>query len=584
MEINGVDNGLLFEGIGALSAGASSRLLIEYPEPQRSQIFDYLFLPQYGASIQHLKVEIGGNINSTCGVERSHMDSRTEENYQRGYEWWLMKEAKKRNPDIILDCLAWGAPGWIGNGNFFSQDMADYVVKFIKGAKTNHDLDFDYTGIWNERPYQTEWIKLLRQTLDANGLGGVKIVAADGFDWAIVDQSNADPALKAAIDVAGVHYTRSTSTDAAKNFGKPIWASEDGPWSGKWNSDQNGAMLQRLYNRNYIVGRMTKTIIWSPVTSYFDYLPLPASGLIHANTPWSGHYQVEPALWVTAHTTQFAGPGWKYLDGACQILPGVGSIVTLKSPVGNHFSAIIETSDAGSPATINFTITGGLSTGSIGVWKSSASAQFEQLANIEPIAGAFSITLEPDCVYSLTTTTGQQRGGAVPLPAQRFPQTYFDDFSAYGIGATPRLWSDFAGVFEVVARADGNGTALRQTRTARGIEWLGDTEPVTVIGEPQWDDYSFSALCLAESNGYTGVYGRIGSIPAGGYRDTLPGYLLLVNTAGTWELRAKNTVLASGNGSFPANTWHRLKLTFIGNRITAIIDGTKVATVTDSTY
>lgn len=25
-----------------------------------------------------------------------------DENYFRGYEWWLMKEAKKRNPDITL--------------------------------------------------------------------------------------------------------------------------------------------------------------------------------------------------------------------------------------------------------------------------------------------------------------------------------------------------------------------------------------------------------------------------------------------------------------------------------------------------
>lgn len=25
-----------------------------------------------------------------------------DENYFRGYEWWLMKEAKKRNPNITL--------------------------------------------------------------------------------------------------------------------------------------------------------------------------------------------------------------------------------------------------------------------------------------------------------------------------------------------------------------------------------------------------------------------------------------------------------------------------------------------------
>jgi len=45
--------GRTFEGIGALSAGASSKLLIDYPEPQRSQILDLLFRPGFGASLQH---------------------------------------------------------------------------------------------------------------------------------------------------------------------------------------------------------------------------------------------------------------------------------------------------------------------------------------------------------------------------------------------------------------------------------------------------------------------------------------------------------------------------------------------------
>lgn len=30
----------------------------------------------------------------------------------RGYEWWLMAEAKERNPEIAFYGLAWGAPGW----------------------------------------------------------------------------------------------------------------------------------------------------------------------------------------------------------------------------------------------------------------------------------------------------------------------------------------------------------------------------------------------------------------------------------------------------------------------------------------
>ena|SRR5438270_8356146 len=45
-------SGRTFDGIGALSAGASTRLLVDYPEPQRSQILDYLFKPLSFANIR----------------------------------------------------------------------------------------------------------------------------------------------------------------------------------------------------------------------------------------------------------------------------------------------------------------------------------------------------------------------------------------------------------------------------------------------------------------------------------------------------------------------------------------------------
>ena len=56
----------MFDGVGAISGGGgNSRLLVDYPEPQRGQILDYLFKPGYGAAMQILKVEIGGDTNST---------------------------------------------------------------------------------------------------------------------------------------------------------------------------------------------------------------------------------------------------------------------------------------------------------------------------------------------------------------------------------------------------------------------------------------------------------------------------------------------------------------------------------------
>ena len=77
------------------------RLLPDYPEKQRSEILDFLFKPNFGASLHMLKVEIGGDSQSTDGTESSHMHSADDLDYERGYEWWLMSEAKKRNPDIL---------------------------------------------------------------------------------------------------------------------------------------------------------------------------------------------------------------------------------------------------------------------------------------------------------------------------------------------------------------------------------------------------------------------------------------------------------------------------------------------------
>ena len=56
------------------------------PPPPRSEILDYLFLPNFGANLQILKVEIGGDAQSTDGAESSHMHDPWTEDYYRGYE------------------------------------------------------------------------------------------------------------------------------------------------------------------------------------------------------------------------------------------------------------------------------------------------------------------------------------------------------------------------------------------------------------------------------------------------------------------------------------------------------------------
>ena len=88
--VDGGQGGRTFDGIGAISGGGgNSRLLTDYPAAQQTQILDYLFKPGYGADLQLLKLEIGGDANSTDGSEPSIEHARGTINCNAGYEFWL---------------------------------------------------------------------------------------------------------------------------------------------------------------------------------------------------------------------------------------------------------------------------------------------------------------------------------------------------------------------------------------------------------------------------------------------------------------------------------------------------------------
>lgn len=608
VRIDGKGAGRTFDGLGALSAGASSRLLVDYPEPYRSQILDYLFKPNYGAALQHFKVEIGGDANSTDGSEPSHMHTRDDLNFQRGYEWWLMKEARKRNPAIVLDSLAWGAPGWIGGGKYYSQDMANYVVKFLQGAKQVHGLDIGFTGIWNEKSYDRDWIKLLRRTLDASGLSSTHIVAADLYQpneqWEIIKQFPGDPELSRAVYAVGVHYPRQSGKTNTPRFaiesGRRLWSSEDQPalgdngglpMIGRREWVPGGKSLAQIYNRNYIDGRMTKTEIWSPITSYYDNLPAPNSGLMYANTPWSGNYDVQSTIWVTAHTTQFAKPGWRYIDSACGYLPGGGTYVTLVPPSSADYTVVVETIGATAPRRVRFELAGGVTPGAVHVWRSNSSRMFEQLADIVPHAGRMAVTFEPDALYTLSTTTGQAKGRAEPPPSKPFPLPYREEFEKTASGGVPKYFADQDGAFEVTACLGRAGRCLAQVVTTKPISWGIMPNPFTFLGEQGWNDYKVTADTLLPQDGEAAVLGRIDSVDF--FQDgkaPWPGaYVLSLRADGAWELlstRLKSAParLASGTLRVAPRSWHRLSLSFQGAAIVAEVDGRRIGQATDATH
>ena len=224
--VNGTSAGRTFDGIGAISGGGgNSRLLTDYPAAEQTQILDYLFKPGYGADLQILKVEIGGDTNSTDGSESSIEHASGSINCSAGYNWWLMEQAKALNPDIKLYGLAWGAPGWIGGGNFWSTDMVNYLVSWLNCAKS-HGLTINYLGGWNERGYNISWYEQLRSTLNADGYSGVQIVGADS-DWSIASDIASNPTLRQ----RGEHHRRALPLRRAVTAAAPTPARPTPPRS-----------------------------------------------------------------------------------------------------------------------------------------------------------------------------------------------------------------------------------------------------------------------------------------------------------------------------------------------------------------
>ena len=315
-----------------------------------------------------------------------------------------------------------------------------------------------------------------------------------------------------------------------------------------------------------------------------------------AREPWSGYYYIRPVLWGYAHYGQFCRAGWQYVNGACGKFPGGGTYVTLKSP-GTDYSIIAETKNAKTNQKISFLVSGGLSSEKLCVWQSNAEEQFVRLNDVTPINGKFVVTLEPESIYSLSTTTGQQKGSFADVPVSKpFPFPYYETFDEYtnpkAWGYLPHYTADIAGIFEIAERPDNKGKCLRQVIGEGSQSWAPEWMPYTILGDRNWKDYEVLADVALNSEGWAGIMGHV--IGTGnGYGCKPNGYFMSLSADGTCSLYLSKqdekaelgTLLATGNASNIApNKWHTLMLVFFGSTIRGFVDRIQILAATDSTF
>ncbi|GFN82408.1 galactocerebrosidase [Plakobranchus ocellatus] len=595
--------GRRFDGIGGLSGGgATSKLLISYPEPQRSEILDFLFKPNFGASLQMLKVEIGGDIQSTDGSEASHMRYTWEENYERGYEWWLMEEAKKRNPNIRLYGLPWGFPGWVGEGTgdpyHNGYKTADYIARWINGAKTKHNLTIHFIGIWNENHYDISYIKALRKTLDNYGFNKTKIVAADGKWDNIVNDMKKDKELKKIVHAIGCHYPGTQSTNDAQSLGNPLWSSED---FCQKNTEVGGACWARVLNRNYVHGYMTSTIAWDLIASYYKDLPGWDMGLMTAKEPWNGYYVVSPPIWTSAHTTQFTSVGWDYLKHGSGVgtLPKGGTYVALANPRRDQLTIIMETMtfehskcvwDQKTPFKVepqNVTLVLKDKLANINVmnmwftelrFDGKNSTYFEQKKPLKFINGAANVFIDLNQIITLTTLNTGNKGSHPPPPQHvAFPLPFSDNYEGYRMHQEPNYLSQQTGSFEVIL--DGNNGFARQMLTQMPIPWCKDADDMqkayNIFGDYTWADILVGFdFRIPKVNGSSGVFVGARSTKAGCGSASTSGIFFFA-LPDRFEIATdvrRNHVVQTGTLSYSSDSWHNISLHVKGTSVTAKFD------------
>ena len=213
------------------------------------------------------------------------------------------------------------------------------------------------------------------------------------------------------------------------------------------------------------------------------------------------------------------------------------------------------------------------------------------MSDLKPVDGKLSVTLDPDTLYTLTTTTGQGRGTAQPPAARPFPIPYAEDFSQTPVGRSPKYLADQDGAFEVRDCKGRSGRCLEQVITEKPVAWGPIPNPFTMAGDDGWKDYRVAADVFFLSASPAVLMGRIdsGDVFRDGRTPYPSGYLLRVTPGGNWQLlstqyKQETATLDSGHLTFDRSQWHRLELSFHGKKVVASLDGKPLTRISSSAH
>ncbi|MCM1578781.1 MAG: glycosyl hydrolase family 59 [Ruminococcus sp.] len=621
LNIHSDSKGLPFEGLGAISANGSSRLLPDYKHLHPDKYWDILrllFDKEKGLGLTLFKIEMGSDVNSSSGTEANIMRTADETpDITRCVGMEIASDVKTIAPDVTLDMLWWSTPKWTDDADDPYAARWRWYKAHLTAAYERYGLKFDcISGNRNERDIEGDWLVYLKNKLLTDkdvpyDFSSIQLVAADECGtWNIADIMTDREDVRNAVDIIGSHYT-SDSTDNTRKLqqeqGKRLWFSEGSPPMGYPEGAKrfNGSGLTGLSGildvadriiTMYARGRMTMYEFQPAVSGYYDGVCYCHKELITANTPQNGYYRVNGGYYMALHFSRFIRKGWHFIDSGCFadgesggdghcIINGTFNCLSAADfNTGDYSSVMTNTTDG--DITYNVSVKGlDKAPSTVYLWKTSKDSYLKKTREITPENSGdtftYTVTLSPDTLVTLTTLDLPPFPENFPKPEENtvFPLPYNENFDysedfLRQRGGKPLFTTDEGGAFEV---ADKGQYVLMQkiTPELRAAEWGYTPEPVTLFGDSRWWNCTLTAgICLENTGNYKHNYAGIG------VRHSLPcegewGAAMRIYESGRWELRINKNTAASGriqavypNVKYRPYEEHTVSMTVRGNVIT----------------
>lgn len=455
-------NGLTFKGFGLLSANSTSALLLDYKyrHPQKYGEMLRILFDGPRPLMNHVKIEMGNDSNNSTGPDPATKRSSAEAaNVQRAPGFQLAADAKTMNPDVKVSLLRWHAPAWVGSNKdslyaWFKETILSayreygYMVDYVNPGENEHGADLNWTKEYANR-VKTDSTGFSNATEQAL-YNQIQIVISDEVGTGSFGaQMISDAALRAAVQVAGFHY--STDDDAGGNFTRladefdiEIWNSEaQATFSNsafRPNTTPNtgiggpgGALeMGNTAIKGFDRSRRTHFIYQPAIGAFYEGGQYSHKELISARDPWSGWMHYDVGLQILRHFSWFAATGWENeandadiwrvvsqatTTGATGTNPvngrnGTPSYLTLASADKSDFSVVmINDSDQTKSYRIapsNFTLDADQH---LEVWETRAADEdgrfnenyMQYLCDLPAESGAYSLQVKPWSAVTVTT-------------------------------------------------------------------------------------------------------------------------------------------------------------------------------------